>query len=44
MSQNDKIKNVMQEVDWSKSAFLSTNGAFNLRFDIITKTIASLME
>ena len=43
ISQNNKIENIMQKVDWSKSAFRSTNGAFNLRFDIITKTIASLL-
>ena len=41
LSQNNKIGNIMQKIDWSKSAFRSTNGAFNLRFDIITKTIAS---
>ena len=43
LSQNNKIENIMQKVDWSKSAFRSTNGAFNLRFDIITETIASLL-
>ena len=29
----------MNEIKWSEVAFPSTNGAFNLRFDIIEKTI-----
>ena len=32
---------VMQSIEWSKVSFSSTNGAFNLRFDIIEKTIWS---
>jgi hypothetical protein len=33
------LDEVMQSIDWSSVSFPSTNGAFNLRFDIIEKTI-----
>jgi len=33
------INKIMGEIDWSSVSFSSTNGAFNLRFDIIEKTI-----
>jgi hypothetical protein len=33
------LDQVMQSIDWSSVSFPSTNGAFNLRFDIIEKTI-----
>lgn len=33
------ISKIIQEVDWSSASFESTNGAYNLRFDIIEKTI-----
>jgi hypothetical protein len=35
------LDSVMQSIEWSKVSFSSTNGAFNLRFDIIEKTIWS---
>ena len=35
----DTIENIMSEIKWSEVAFSSTNGASNLRFDIIEKTI-----
>ena len=35
----DTIENIMNEIKWSEVAFSSTNGASNLRFDIIEKTI-----
>lgn len=34
-----EIKNVMQNINWLDVSFKSTNGAYNLRFDIIEKTI-----
>jgi hypothetical protein len=37
------IDSVMQSIDWSKVSFPSTNGAFNLRFDIIEKTIWKML-
>ena len=37
----DEIKTIMNETDWSAVAFSSTNGAFNLRFDIIQRHIWS---
>lgn len=33
------IDSVMQSINWSEVSFASTNGAFNLRFDIIEKSI-----
>ena len=35
----DMIEEIMNETDWSKVAFPSTNGAYNLRFNIIEKII-----
>ena len=29
----------MNEIDWSNVSFTSTNGAYNLRFDIIERII-----
>lgn len=39
LSEKDVIDSIMKSVDWSKVSFSSTNGAFNLRFDLIKKTI-----
>lgn len=39
LSDKTLIDEVINNVDWSKVSFTSTNGAFNLRFDIIQKTI-----
>lgn len=38
-SRDDEINNIMGETDWSEVAFPSTNGAYNLRFDIIERHI-----
>ena len=35
----DMIEEIMNETDWSKVAFPSTNGAYNLRFNIIEKIV-----
>lgn len=35
----EEIKNVMKTIDWSEASFRSTNGAYNLRVDIIEKTV-----
>ena len=39
--QNHKplLDNIIQTIDWSTASFESTNGAYNLRFDIIEKSI-----
>ena len=39
LSYKEEIVNIMNETDWSKVAFPSTNGAYNLRFNIIEKTV-----
>ena len=33
------LDDVMNEINWSEVAFASTNGAYNLRFDIIEKVV-----
>lgn len=35
------VSKAVEYADWSKVAFVSTNGAYNLRFDLITNYIAS---
>ncbi len=44
LSQKNKIEKIIQKIDWSTVAFLSTNGAFNLRFSIIEKAIVTIMK
>ena len=39
INHQNNIQDIMNEINWSEVAFPSTNGAFNLRFDIIEKTI-----
>jgi hypothetical protein len=39
LTDKDVIDKIMDEIDWSKVSYASTNGAVNLRFDIIEKTI-----
>ena len=39
LNHNEEVKNIMNNVKWSNAAFPSTNGAYNLRFNIIEKTI-----
>jgi len=34
-----EVDNIIRNIDWSVVSFRSTNGAYNLRFDIIEKTI-----
>jgi len=36
---HDVVSSVINSIDWSSSAFVSTNGAYNLRFDIIERHI-----
>jgi type IV secretory pathway TrbF-like protein len=33
------MDSVMKSIDWEESSFKSTNGALNLRFDLIEKII-----
>lgn len=40
-SHDDEINAIMRETNWSDVAFVSTNGAYNLRFDIIQRHIWS---
>lgn len=37
------LHRIIKEIDWSSVSFESTNGAYNLRFDIIQKSIWSLL-
>lgn len=39
LNHKKEINNIMKRIDWSEVSFRSTNGAYNLRFDIIEKTI-----
>lgn len=39
MRNHSEIEKIMNDVVWSDISFKSTNGAYNLRFDIIEKTI-----
>ena len=39
LNHNEDVKNIINGVQWSNVAFPSTNGAYNLRFNIIEKTI-----
>ena len=43
-SRDTEINSVMRETDWSDVAFVSTNGAYNLRFDIIQRHIWSKLH
>ena len=36
---SDNIKSVIEKIDWPKTSFISTNGAHNLRVDLIEKGI-----
>lgn len=42
-SRRKEICKIMQKTDWGKVAFSSTNGAFNLRFDVIERYIWSCL-
>lgn len=35
----DSIKNLFESINWNQESFRSTNGAFNLRFDLIEKSL-----
>lgn len=41
---SDEIESIMRETNWSEVAFPSTNGAYNLRFDIIQRQIWSRLS
>lgn len=38
-SHNSILGDIIKDIDWSSVSFVSTNGAYNLRFDIIEKSI-----
>jgi hypothetical protein len=40
-SDKEKIKSIINKIEWDKIAFKSTNGALNLRFDLIERAIES---
>lgn len=42
-SHREEISRIMRETDWSEVSFPSTNGAFNLRFDIIERHLWSCL-
>lgn len=39
LSNHDLLNGIMKSIDWKEVSFVSTNGAYNLRFDLIEKTI-----
>tara|TARA_B100000287_G_scaffold75000_1_gene66917 strand:- start:118 stop:1131 length:1014 start_codon:yes stop_codon:yes gene_type:complete len=39
LTHKERIKEIVNEINWENVSFPSTNGAYNLRFDIIEKTI-----
>ena len=39
LNHEKSLDSIMSEINWSEVAFASTNGAYNLRFDIIEKVI-----
>jgi hypothetical protein len=43
-SRNDEINSIIRDINWSDVAFVSTNGAYNLRFDIIQRNIWSKLH
>lgn len=40
----EEFDEIIKSINWSEVAFTSTNGAFNLRFDIIEKEIYNLIQ
>jgi hypothetical protein len=38
------VKPIIEEIDWSETSFISTNGAHNLRVDLIEKEIGKKTE
>lgn len=43
LSQKELVRSIIESIDWSEVSFASTNGAFNLRFDLIEKEIGTSM-
>lgn len=39
LNHKKEVNDIMRGIDWSEVSFRSTNGAYNLRFDLIEKTI-----
>ena len=39
LNYKNEINNIMKNINWLDASFKSTNGSYNLRFDIIEKTI-----
>lgn len=44
VTKDKNINNVIENICWSDEAFVSTNNAYNIRFDIIEKSIARLIK
>tara|TARA_Y100000310_G_scaffold32520_1_gene30802 strand:+ start:1536 stop:1754 length:219 start_codon:yes stop_codon:yes gene_type:complete len=39
LSNKNHINSIIEKTNWSDVSFISTNGAYNLRFDLIEKNI-----
>lgn len=44
LSNKNKLSKIIENIEWSKKSFKSTNGALNLRFDIIKNTMFEEIE
>ena len=44
LSNKDHINSIIEKTNWSDVSFASTNGAYNLRFDLIEKNIWNQMK
>ena len=44
ITKDNTINNIIENITWDKEAFVSTNNAYNLRFDIIEKSIAKNIQ
>lgn len=44
LSRNKEVKDIIETIDWSAASFKSTNGALNIRFDIIEKEISDRLN
>lgn len=40
---DDKVRSIIENISWKDCAFVSTNNAYNLRFDIIEKSIGNFL-
>ena len=38
------IKSIIEKINWSEVSFISTNGAYNLNFELIEKSIGKRLD